>query len=228
MTFFGKRHKSKQICRNKYACIRLGRSKPLKKLVLYVHGKGGSAAESEHYQSLFPACEVTGLDYQTFSPWETGAEIRTAVEDLKDRFAHILLIANSIGAYFSMNAGIDGQIDRAWFISPIVNMERLIGKMMGWANVTEEQLKAEGVIRTDFGEDLSWAYLCYVRQHPVKWDVPTEILYGGRDDLTDYDTVAAFAKENNAKLTVMETGEHWFHTDEQMRFLDEWIKGPQG
>ena len=66
MTFFGKRHKSKQICRNKYACIRLGRSKPLKKLVLYVHGKGGSAAESEHYQTLFPACEVTGLDYQTF------------------------------------------------------------------------------------------------------------------------------------------------------------------
>jgi hypothetical protein len=23
---------------------------------------------------------------------------------------------------------------------------------------------------------------------------------------------------------VMEEGEHWFHTDEQMRFLDNWIK----
>lgn len=97
----------------------------MKKLVLYVHGKGGSAAESEHYQSLFPACEVIGLDYQTLSPWETGAEIRAAVEDLKDRFAHILLIANSIGAYFSMNAGIDSMIQKAYFISPIVDMEKL-------------------------------------------------------------------------------------------------------
>ena len=24
-------------------------------------------------------------------------------------------------------------------------------------------------------------------------------------------------------LTVMRNGEHWFHTEEQMKFLDEWI-----
>jgi len=31
-----------------------------------------------------------------------------------------------------------------------------------------------------------------------------------------------------AELTVMEEGEHWFHTDEQMRFLDNWVmKGRQ-
>ena len=40
--------------------------------ILYIHGKGGCAAESEHYKPLFPNCKVTGLDYQTFSPWETG------------------------------------------------------------------------------------------------------------------------------------------------------------
>ena len=27
-----------------------------------------------------------------------------------------------------------------------------------------------------------------------------------------------------AELTVMPGGEHWFHTEEQMRFLDEWIE----
>ena len=47
----------------------------MKDLVLYIHGKGGSAAESEHYRPLFPGSEVIGLDYQTFSPWETGGEI---------------------------------------------------------------------------------------------------------------------------------------------------------
>ena len=102
----------------------------MKDLVLYIHGKGGSAAESEHYRPLFPGSEVIGLDYQTFSPWETGGEILNAVTELKDRSESITLIANSIGAFFSMNAGIDEMIHRAYFISPVVDMEKLILNMM--------------------------------------------------------------------------------------------------
>ena len=196
----------------------------MKDLVLYIHGKGGSSAESEHYKQLFPDCEVMGLDYQTFTPWETGKEIREAVKNRKNEYESIMLIANSIGAYFSMHAEIDDMIRKAYFISPIVDMERLILDMMGWAHVTEEQLKAEGVIATPFGEDLSWEYLCYVRKHPVKWEVPTEILYGSKDNISSYETIAAFAKEHNAKLTEMENGEHWFHTKEQMKFVDDWIR----
>ena len=197
----------------------------MKNLVLYIHGKGGSAAESEHYRPLFPDREVIGLDYQTFSPWETGAEILDAVTKLKDQYESIILIANSIGAYFSMHAEIDGLIGRAYFISPVVDMERLILDMMNWANVTEERLQAEGVIATDFGEDLSWDYLRYVREHPIRWTVPTEILYGSCDNLTAYETITAFADAHNARLTVMESGEHWFLTAPQMRFLDDWITG---
>ena len=197
----------------------------MKNLVLYIHGKGGSAAECEHYRPLFPGCEVIGLDYQIFSPWETGKEIRGAVEKLKHEYKDITLIANSIGAYFSMNAGIDGLIGRAYFISPVVDLERLILNMMRWANVTEERLQAEGVIATDFGEDLSWDYLRYVREHPIRWTAPTEILYGSCDNLTAYETISAFADSHNARLTVMEGGEHWFHTAQQMRFLDDWITG---
>lgn len=196
----------------------------MKNAVLYIHGKGGSAAECEHYKPLFPDCEVFGLDYQTFTPWETGAEIHAAVEKLNTEYENIILIANSIGAFFSMNAGIDGMLRKAYLISPIVDMEKLIGNMILWANVTEEELKAKGVIRTDFGEDLSWDYLCYVRSHPVGWDVPTRILYGENDNLTSYETVRSFAERHNAVLNVMEGGEHWFHTEEQMRFLDDWIR----
>ena len=149
----------------------------------------------------------------------------------------ITLIANSIGAFFSMNAGIDAMIRSAFFISPIVDMEKLILNMMSWANVTEKELEEKGVIPTSFGEDLSWEYLCYVREHdlsweylcyvrehPVCWTVPTRILYGSRDNLTSYETISAFAKIHGAELTVMEEGEHWFHTEGQMRFLDNWIK----
>ena len=65
----------------------------MKDAVLYIHGKGGSAAESKHYKALFPEHEMIG-------PWETGAEIHTAVEKLKAKYESILLIANSIGAFF--------------------------------------------------------------------------------------------------------------------------------
>ena len=196
----------------------------MKDAVLYIHGKGGSAAESNHYKTLFPNCKVTGLDYQSFTPWETGKEIREAVMKLNAKYDSIVLIANSIGAFFCMNAGIDAMIHSAYFISPIVDMERLILNMMSWANVSEKELEEKGVIPTSFGEDLSWDYLCYVREHPVCWAVPTRILYGSRDNLTSHETISAFAKTHGAELTVMEEGEHWFHTDRQMRFLDNWIK----
>ena len=192
--------------------------------VLYIHGKGGNAEEAAHYRPLFPNCEVLGLDYKTCTPWETGKEIRTAVGSLKEQTDSIVLIANSIGAFFSMHAGLNGLVRTAFFISPIVDMEKLIENMMQQANVTEAQLAQSGVIQTPFGEPLSWDYLCYVRSHPVDWAVPTHILYGENDALTPPETIRAFASRWGASLTVMPDGEHWFHTKEQMRFLDDWLR----
>lgn len=37
------------------------------------------------------------------------------------------------------------------------------------------------------------------------------------------DTIQSFAEQIGADVTVMEDGEHWFHTEEQMEFLDNWI-----
>ena len=191
-------------------------------VILYIHGKGGTAAEAEHYKSLFPSCDVVGLDYKGYTPWETKKEIKDAVKSLKSRYDRIILIANSIGAFFCMNAGVDELVWRAYFISPIVDMEKLILDMMLRANITESELQEKGVIQTD-GEELSWKYLSYVREQPIKWKVPTEILYGDKDNLTPYETIAEFSRKHNAHLTVMKNGEHWFHTKEQMQFLDNWV-----
>ncbi|MBE6724638.1 MAG: alpha/beta hydrolase [Ruminococcaceae bacterium] len=191
--------------------------------VLYIHGKGGSADESRHYIPLFPDCFVTGLDYRSELPWEAGTEIRAAVLDLSERYENLTLIANSIGAFFSLYADLDGLIREAYFISPIVDMERLIAGMMARAGVSEEELCEKGTIRTPEG-DLSWEYLSFVRSRPVHWHVPTRILYGGLDVLTSRESAEEFAERHGASLTVMERGEHWFHTEEQMRFLDAWIR----
>ena len=116
------------------------------------------------------------------------------------------------------------QLEKAFLISPIVNMEKLICDMMLWANVNESELAEKKEIKTDFGETLSWDYLCYVRENQIEWNVPTYMLYGEKDNLTSFETISKFANQMNASLTVMRNGEHWFHTDEQMEFLDNWIR----
>ena len=134
------------------------------------------------------------------------------------------LIANSIGAYYAMNAGIGDRLEHAYLISPVLDMERLILDRMRRAGVDEETLRRMGTVPTDSGEALSWTYLTYVREHPVEWGVPTDILIGGADALLPRETAEKFAATHSATLTVMENGEHWFHTQEQLRFLDRWLE----
>ena len=102
-------------------------------------------------------------------------------------------------------------------------MERLIADMMIWANVTEDELKEKKEIQTTFGETISWDYLCYVRENPIIWKIPTHILYGEKDNLIPYGTILEFVQRATSTLSIMKNGEHWFHTEEQMKFLDEWI-----
>lgn len=196
----------------------------MKEALIYVHGKGGSAAEAEHYRPLFSRGDVIGFDYQAKTPWEAREEFCHFFDAQRERYDTVTLLANSIGAFFSISALSDAQIDRALMISPVVHMEKLIQDMMLWAGVTEAELQQKKEIPTSFGETLSWAYLCYVRQNPICWTAPTSILYGEKDNLTSQETISAFAKEHQADLTVMPGGEHWFHTEEQMAFLDQWFK----
>ena len=193
--------------------------------IVYIHGKGGSASEAEHYKPLFKGGSVTGFDYKAETPWDAKKEFSAFFREICKENGDVILIANSIGAFFSMCSLADLPIKKAFFISPIVNMEKLIADMLAWSNHTEEELRMKGKIETDFGETLSWEYIKYVRENPIGWKTPASILYGGNDNLTSLETVSAFSERIGAKLTVMENGEHWFHTKEQMDFLDSWIKG---
>lgn len=192
--------------------------------VIYIHGKGGDPGEAMHYAPLFKDCEVIGLDYAAQLPWEANEEFPALFQSISKRYQSVQVIANSIGAYFAM-LSLSGQpIERAYFISPIVDMERLITDWMLLEHVTEEELKEKQEIPTSFGQVLSWQQLCYARAHPVAWTVPTHIIYGEKDALTSYETISRFAKQTGATLAVMENGEHWFHTEAQMAFLDDEIR----
>ncbi len=196
----------------------------MEKAVIYIHGKGGSAEEAAYYTQFFRNCDVIGLEYTAQFPWEAKEEFTSFFKEICKDYKSVEIIANSIGAYFSIQALSNQQIEKAYFISPVVDMEKLIADMMEWADVTENELQEKKEIQTDFGETLSWDYLCYVRENPVAWTIPTYILYGEKDYLTSRETISKFAKQTNAVLTVMKNGEHWFHTEEQMKFLSDWMR----
>lgn len=190
---------------------------------VYVHGMGGAASEAEHYKSLFPRRRVLGFDYKSGTPAEAVTEFSGYFAEMKEKYGSVVLIANSLGAYFSFVSGVDRYVDRAYFISPVVDMEAIILGMMELSGVTETELEQKGVINTENGV-LSREYLRFVRENPAKWSASASILYGENDSLQTLDAVRRFADRVGADLTVMKNGEHWFHTEEQMRFLDSWIE----
>ncbi|HEX9062915.1 MAG TPA: alpha/beta hydrolase [Clostridia bacterium] len=206
-----------------------------KNLFLFIHGQGGSKEEAETFAEIAGNYDwqVLSIDLpehgerkeekNTFDPWHTVPELLTVIKYAKSHWDSIALRATSIGAWFSMLSFANENLKRCLFVSPIVDMKQLIHNMMLWAGVTEDQLRLEKIIPTSFGQTLSWEYLSYVKKHPIiRWDFPTEILYGHKDNLTEHNIVENFTKHFGCRLTVLENGEHWFHTPEQLKVLDEW------
>ncbi len=206
------------------------------RIFLFIHGQGGNKEEATAFAEIavLNGWQVLGIDLPEhgerndgikFLPWEVIPELRQVWEYAVSHWKNIALRANSIGAWFSMLAFQNVTLAQCLFVSPVLDMEQLITDMMGWANVKETELREKKEIKTDFGQTLSWEYLCYVREHPiVNWSVPTEILYAGGDTMIPRETVETFAEKNRCGLTVMENGEHWFHTDEQLDFMKWWEK----
>ena len=205
-----------------------------RKVYFYVHGKNGCKEEAERF--AYTACEegwqVLAIDLpehgarrsspEKLLPWVAVPEIQAVYARMKPVWAHIRLYGVSIGAWLSMQALQCEAPEKALFVSPVADMEDLITHMMQWANVTEEQLKQAGEISTSFGETLSWEYLCWMREHPLRWKVPTQVLYGDQDNLTSRTAIERFRQQSGAHLTIVEDGEHWFHTPVQMAVLQSW------
>ena len=200
---------------------------------LFLHGQMGRKEEAEAFARVVcpKGFQVLSIDLpghgerrergEELTPWTAVPDIRSAADWAERHWNAVFLRANSIGSYLAILAF--GTPERALLVSPILDMEALILTMMGWAGVTEHQLEEQGEIVTSSGQVLSWRYLCWVRAHPLyHWTCPIRILYGSGDNMTSRRTVNEFVRRHHAGLTVMEGGEHWFHTAEQLAVLREW------
>lgn len=212
---------------------------PSEKVIIAIHGDQSNKMDTPI--ELFAKAALSG-GYQvvSFDLPEHGerknedipCKVQNCIKDLgvimdyvKRKWKHISLFANSIGAYFSLLAYKSEGLENVWFLSPVVNMQRIIENMMMWFQVTKEQLEKERIISLPIGKHLYWDYYCYVKEHPiVEWKVPTNILYGSKDDLCDQEIIVNFAKKFSCKLKVVQDGEHYFHTPQQLQALNKWLE----
>ena len=213
------------------ACLYGERSR---RVWLYVHGRMGSREDARAFaESACPlGYQVLAVDLpehgtrrgqpEKLLPWVAVPELQAVYAAMVRVWPQISLYGVSIGAWLSMQALQDAKLHSALLVSPVVDMEDVITNMMRRAGVTEAGLEQRCEIVTDFGETLSWSYLCWVREHPLRWKTPTQVLYGERDGLTSRVAIERFRQNSGAHLTIVEDGEHWFHTELQLAVQQEW------
>jgi uncharacterized protein len=211
--------------------------KQSQKLYLSVHGKFGckedsagfaQKAELKGYQTLaFDLPEHGERKDEHDTPcniWNGMRDLRLLMDYAKGRWMEISVYAVSLGAFFSLMTYQQDTLHSCLFLSPVLDMEKLIRNMMAHDAVSEQELREKTQIPSSSGERLDWNYYEFVRNNPVKkWTAPTSILYGEHDALTDRTTAESFSEKFGCRLTVAENCEHWFHTPEQLKVLDGWL-----
>ena len=75
----------------------------LKKAMIYVHGKGGSYLEAEQFKNICLDFDVFGVDYNDYFPWIVKNKIMEVYDKISEKYDYIYVLANSIGAYFTMH-----------------------------------------------------------------------------------------------------------------------------
>ena len=195
-----------------------------KKVVIYIHGMHGSAKEAEDYSYLRGEYDVVGLDYSDGNPWELKQTIQSEFEKLTKNYKEVVVIANSIGAFYAYEYLSGYVIKHAFFISPIASMSQIIFNIMMSEGIHDEELKEKGFVACKDGTMLSFDFYQHVSRDKDTWEVPTDVLYGSNDELVYIENIADFlAAHPKAKLTIKEGAEHYFHTPEEKKFIEEWI-----
>lgn len=209
---------------------------PSENVYIFVHGKMSQKEEAEGFAKIAARKGYQVVSFDLPEHGERKSEnykctIQNGEHDLRiisnfviSRWKNISLFGNSLGAYFGLAAYQEIRFGKCLFVSPILDMEHLIRNMLKWFNVSEELLKEKQEIPTPTGETLSWPYYTYVKEHPIiKWENQTYILYGSNDNLTERHVVDAFVTKFHCQLEILQNGEHYFHTREQMEVLEKWL-----
>lgn len=155
--------------------------------------------------------------------WNGIRDLSTVCDYVFRRWKRVSLYGCSLGAYFSLHVCAGRGFEKCLFQSPVLDMEYLIHQMMRWFDISEERLRREREIDTPI-DLMSWDYYQYVLAHPILlWDIPTEILFGGRDDLQTIEIVRSFVDRFGGSVTLSEDSMHPFMEEKDIPIVRKWL-----
>ncbi len=176
------------------------------KVFLFVHGHGGNKEEAQAFAEVVNPLgyQVIGIDLPVMEMPEIVMDLLSDVTQyLKQNYRSINVRANSIGCWFSMLAFQQVGLDKALFVSPLLDMKTFIDC-------------------ADYKDD---RYYEWVVSHPiVRWDAETFILRPRRDAVVAEMVYDSFLSQHPCQMEIVGNGEHWFHTAEQLEILRQWEK----
>lgn len=209
---------------------------PSDKAWLCVHGK---MASKESAETVARIAAEKGYQTLSFDLPQHGerkdsairCDIWNGIHDLTvagnyafRRWHDVSLYACSLGAYFSLHTYGNFPFRRCLFQSPILDMEYLIRQMFAWFGITEERLEREKEIETSI-DLMRWDYFQYVLSHPVtRWDIPTNILFGGRDRLQSLSCIRQFAHRFSSQITLAPESDHPFMEERDFPIVEQWLR----
>lgn len=195
-----------------------------KRVAIYIHGLHGSAKEADDFAFLKDRYDVVGLDYQDGNPWELKDAIQQEFLKLAKGYDEVVVIANSIGAFYACEYLSDYDIKRAFFISPIVSMFQTIVDLMSMYDIKDKELKDKSFIELEDGTVLSYDFYQHVSMDEDHWEVPTDILYGAYDSVVYTGSMLEFLENHPlAQLTVKSDSEHYLESEEEKEFIKDWM-----
>ena len=206
------------------------------KVYLFVHGKMSSKESAEKFAEIASkkGYQTISFDLPQHGERQGGndrCDIWNGIRDLAligdytfANWKKVSLFACSLGAYLSLNTYYTYDIKKCLFQSPILDMDYLIKQMMVWFDISEEQLARKKEVYTPI-DILSWDYYQYVKAHPIKeWNVPTYILFGGKDSLQLLNVVKDFTDRFHCGITVAEDSEHPFMEEKDAQIVNQWLQ----
>ena len=69
----------------------------MRKAMLYIHGKGGSAEEAAQCRPFCAGYDVRGISLADFTPWGSTGQIRAVFNEMREECGRVSVLANSIG-----------------------------------------------------------------------------------------------------------------------------------
>lgn len=137
---------------------------PSNTLWLFVHGQFGRKEEALPFAEIVaPDAQVLSIDLpnhgtrqnrnEEFAPWTAAPELTRVMAYARAHWRATNVRATSIGAYFARLAF--AAPEKALFVSPIVDMERLICDRICAAGITEQILHERGMYPAREGDMLS-------------------------------------------------------------------------